>query len=138
MPIDKRAHQAAVDNFIKLGLTYRFTVSLADASSQRLRFAFSKPVEKKPEPEIVVYMDLEVVSEVGTVWTYALFIEGQKYTYKITMDSAKISGKEFNEKLIDKVFDQKSVVRLQHRCWVVAAAGSARAAGDTPPPAEAE
>ena len=118
-------HQAAAENFIKLGLSYRFTVtrvpSPVDPSKTRLRFAFSKPTEKKPEPEIVVYMDAEVVSVTGSKWVYSLFIEGQKFTHTIKVDSANVTGKEFNEKLIDKVFEQKSAVRQHHRCWVAAA-----------------
>jgi hypothetical protein len=117
--------KAAAENFIKLGLSYRFTVtrvpSPADPSQTRLRFAFSKPTEKKPEPEIVVYMDAEVVSQKGSVWVYALFVEGQKFTHHITVDSNKVTGSEFNEKLIDKVFEQKAAVRQRHRCWASAA-----------------
>jgi hypothetical protein len=110
----------AMENFMALGLTYRFTVARLPVEPTvgpvRLRFLFSKPTDKKPEPEIVVAMDLEVRSHNGTKWEYVLYFEGQKYQRVITMDSAAIAGTEFNEKLIDKIFLQKQVVR-QRRLW---------------------
>lgn len=114
-------HQHAVDNFVRLNLSYRFTVSLlkelpATAGPCRLRFLFSKPSDSKPEPEIMVGMDLEVVGHKGTQWTYALFFEGQKYKRVITIDEGNVTGKEFNERLIDKIYLQKEVVR-QRRLW---------------------
>lgn len=112
-------HQAAVDDFIRLNLSYRFTATLMNpaAPSPRIRFLFSKPEAKKPEPEITVAVDLEVVSVEGSVVTYALHFEGQKYRRVISMDRSRVTGKEFNELLLDKVFDQKAVTR-QHQLWV--------------------
>jgi hypothetical protein len=111
-----RLQNAAVANFIKLNLSYRFTASIMDpeAETPTIRFLFSKPVERQPEPEVTVYLDLQVVEEKGSVWTYALFVEGQKYKRIISIDSKNIRGDELNEHLLDKVFKQKQVVRETH------------------------
>ena len=117
----QRIHGEAVSNFLKLSLSYRFTATLLnpdDNGEPVIRFLFSKPVQRSPEPAITVFLDLRVVSEEGPVVKYALFFEGQRYKRVITMDSRSITGTEFNEKLIDKVFLQKACVRQQHR-WTV-------------------
>ena len=112
----KRLQSIAVDNFIKLKLSYRFTASLLnpDAPEPTIRFLFSKPTEHKPEPEVTVYLDLNVVQEEGSVTTYAIFLEGQKYKRIITIDSNNVRGDELTERLLDKIFKQKCVVRERH------------------------
>lgn len=111
-------HHAAVANFVGLGLSYKFTVANVshDSNQPRLRFLFSKPSDSKPEPEIVVWMDLSVLSQNGNVWTYALEFEGQKYRRTIIIDQTNVDKGAFNEKLIDKIFFQKSRVHTT-RLW---------------------
>ena len=75
-------HEIAVKNFIRLNLSYRFTATLlTDATDNKkpvvVRFLFSKPTQRKPEPEITVYMDLQVEEQKGDTWKYALF--GQRH-----------------------------------------------------------
>ena len=116
--------QDAVNNFVKLKLTYMFTATLlpsgrtaatvASVADHRIRFVFSKPVQAQPEPAVTVYLDAEVVSEAGTKTTYALFFEGQFYKRLVTIDSANVNGTELNERLIDKVFAQKAALRQTH------------------------
>lgn len=111
------AHEKAVSNFVKMQLSYRFTVALLPRESSTnvvLRFLFSKPVDAAPEPAIVVYVDVEVIGVVGTKWNYSIHVEGQKYRRLIEVDEANVDQSSFNESLIDKVFDQKSQVRMRH------------------------
>lgn len=112
-------HKAAVDVFVKFGLSYRFTAArmIGAHGETRLRFLFSKPVDAQPEPEIVVWMDLEVVKREGSVWTYSIHLEGQQYKRIIKVDERSVDPKIFNERLVDKVFLQKAATRT-HQLWV--------------------
>lgn len=120
----EKLHQEAVDNFVKLRLSYMFTATLLPGAatenkqpsvdSHRIRFVFSKPTQTQPEPPVTVYLDAEVVERAGSKTTYALFFEGQMYKRIVTIDSANVVGTEFNERLVDKVFDQKMALRQKH------------------------
>jgi hypothetical protein len=113
----KIAHEKAVSNFVSMHLSYRFTAAMmppSDAGNTQLRFLFSKPVDSAPEPAIVVWMDVEVLRSSGTVWTYSIHVEGQKYKRVIEVDEKTVDQKSFNESLIDKVFQQKAQVRKSH------------------------
>lgn len=111
-------HNAAVDVFVKFGLSYRFTVAQVqgDHGNVKLRFLFSKPKDAQPEPEIVVWMDLEVLKREGSVWTYSLHMEGQHYKRVVRVDERNVDPKIFNERLIDKVFLQKAAIRV-NQLW---------------------
>lgn len=118
-------HEEAVRNFISLKLSYRFSATIHSTVAAEhtaclypctIRFLFSKPTPQAPEPAITVFVDLQVVSEEGSNVTYALFFEGQQYKRLITINSANVTGAEFNERLLDKVFAQKDVVR-RRRLW---------------------
>jgi hypothetical protein len=119
-PVDpKVAHEKIVSNFVKMQLSYRFTVAMLPQESGNVvfRFLFSKPVDAAPEPAIVVYVDVEVLGLEGTKWSYSIHVEGQKYRRLIEVDEHTVDQTSFNESLIDKVFNQKAQVRMQH-LWV--------------------
>ncbi|CUF26545.1 Hypothetical protein, putative [Bodo saltans] len=119
-PVDpKLAHEKIVANFVKMQLSYRFTVALLPSESENVvfRFLFSKPVDSAPEPAIVVYVDVEVLGASGTSWSYSIHVEGQKYRRIIEVNENTVNHTSFNESLIDKVFNQKAQVRMQH-LWV--------------------
>ena len=125
-------HEETVQNFVKLNLSYMFTctvmaserggnvAAVPSLADHRLRFVFSKPTQTEPEPSVTVYVDAEVVEVEGTKTTYALFFEGQMYKRLVTIDSANVCGDEFNERLIDKVYDQKMARRKAH-LWTATA-----------------
>lgn len=113
------AHEKAVDNFVKMHLSYRFTVAMMPPNSSGnvvLRFLFSKPIDSAPEPAIVVWVDVEVLKVDGSKWTYSIHVEGQKYRRLIEVDENTVNRATFNESLIDKVFQQKEQVRMR-RLW---------------------
>uniref|UniRef100_A0A7S1LEG5 Uncharacterized protein n=1 Tax=Neobodo designis TaxID=312471 RepID=A0A7S1LEG5_NEODS len=133
----EQLHAETVSNFVKLKLSYMFTCTLmasgrGDVAAKptlqdhRLRFVFSKPTQTEPEPAVTVYVDAEVVEADGTKMTYALFFEGQMYKRLVTIDSANVTGDEFNERLIDKVYDQKMALRKAH-LWTADGAKAAAA-----------
>lgn len=117
-------HQEAVANFLKLKLSYMFTATLLPSGrtafkepsleDHKIRFVFCKPVMDAPEPAVTVWVDAEVCAVEGSKTTYGLFFEGQKYRRLIDIDSTSVRGDELNERLIDKVFDQKVAVRRAH------------------------
>ena len=116
--LDESVRRAAVQHILQMRLQYMFSVTAMPPRStgapQRLRFLFSKPTPQQPVPAISVWMDVEVLETLGTATTYALYVEGQQYRRVITIDGSNIRGDEFNERLIDKVYGQKSTVRQAH------------------------
>ena len=114
-------HKKTVENFLQLGLSYKFTATRIPekpaGTLEAIRFVFSKPTPQHPIPAIFVTMDVEVLEHTGTTWRYALFVEGQKHRRELHFDSAKLTGKEFNETLIDKVYNQKLNIKSRLKCW---------------------
>lgn len=109
-----------VKHFLALKLTYHFTASLIDTnlSIPTIRFQFSKPTKEAPVPAITVTADVRLVEHDGTTYTYTLLAEGQRFERLITLDEANVTGKEFNEQFLDKVFMQKQQLQKKHLWYV--------------------
>lgn len=113
--------RAAMNCFLALGLSYRFTVTRLEEPPTRgpvrLRFMFSKPTPQKPEPEITVTMDVEIAHETKDTLEYALYFEGQKYQRRLVVGrSGPLEDCDFNERQIDKIYLQKAALR-QRQLW---------------------
>eukprot|EP00760_Papus_ankaliazontas_P037719 PhM_4_TR8725/c0_g2_i1/m.83461 len=109
----------AVQNFLALQLSYFFTATLVDGetSNPTFRFQFSRPTQTEPVPSVTVAANVQLLREEGTRSDYVVVVEGQRYTRLVSIDPKAVTGKELNEELIRKVYEQKAALRQRH-LWV--------------------
>ena len=111
---NRAMHREVSDIFFRMGLSYKFTTVLEGKDSQVpvVHFAFSKPTKNKPVPEVAVTADLRPLGKAPDgVTRYSFVVEGQRHKRTLRLDPNDVTGKELNEQLIDKVFEQKASVR---------------------------
>ncbi len=104
-----------VKHFLALKLSYLFTATLTDIqySTPTVRFQFSKPTKEMPVPAITVTADVKLLQREGTRYSYSFLAEGQRFNRIITINAENVTGKEFNEEFLDKVFLQKERLRAK-------------------------
>ena len=109
-----------VKHFLALKLSYLFTATLTDTNmlTPTVRFQFSKPTKETPVPAITVTADVKLIQREGSTYSYSFLAEGQRFNRIITINASHVTGHEFNEEFLDKVFLQKERLRSKHM-WSV-------------------
>lgn len=82
-------------------------------------FTFSKPSVTKPFPDVSVDLFIEFIDEVKETGMMRFLVrgEGQLYHRTMVIDPSNVSGEEFNESLIDKIYLQKRQCKKM-QLWV--------------------
>lgn len=95
-----------------------------DANNEEFRkriavFTFSKPSATKPFPDVSVDLFIEFVDEVKETSRLRFLVrgEGQHYHRTMVLDPQNVTGEEFCESLIDKIYLQKRQCK-KLRLWV--------------------
>ena len=126
----QRLHELAVEHFLASSITYKFTASLIPLPEDEnmwdrqrrarcplawSRFVFSKPTQERPEPLIVVTIDVETIEQrKDGSFVYSMLPESQVLRRPLIFDPK--SPKTFMcEFLIDNIYGQKEATMKKYK-----------------------